>query len=327
LSFLDLQREKLLAQHAAAGIQIHRSSKPLGFGEKCARRFALKSLAAARTAIQVLGDIADDVVAGVAREKLEKLNDGVFDIEETLDLSLYTFVPDLTDPLEVGFISRRKNFADIGATREVVPPLEPPILKSKETEKRKDRVAREKYLNMMEEKKKDAFKKKRYDLQQKQKALHMKMKKKKDKEAKEKKEKEDEQIARKKRTKQAAIMAKRTKDKEELSQWRKQLALEKKEEDKAKKRAKKKRMIQNEEVVDRINGQYHWAEQNNEESANDKQHKRAEAAKRKKERKIQERQERHQKLVEKVRVRLVSSNVFNVFYFQCYLQVQLVVVG
>ena len=321
-----------MAQHAAAGIQIHRSSKPLGFGEKCARRFALKSLAAARTAIQVLGDIADDVVAGVAREKLEKLNDGVFDIEETLDLSLYTFVPDLTDPLEVGFISRRKNFADIGATREVVPPLEPPILKSKETEKRKDRIAREKYLNMMEEKKKDAFKKKRYDLQQKQKALHMKMKKKKDKEAKEKKEKEDEQIARKKRKQQAAIMAKRTKDKEELSQWRKQLALEKKEEDKAKKRAKRTRMIQNEEVVDRINGQYHWAEQNNEESANDKQHKRAEAAKRKKERKIQERQERHQKLVEKVRVRLVSSNVSmffisNVFISNVYLQVQLVVVG
>lgn len=304
----DLQREKLLAQHAAAGIQIHRSSKPLGFGEKCARRFALKSLAAARTAIQVLGDIADDVVAGVAREKLEKLNDGVFDIEETLDLSLYTFVPDLTDPLEVGFISRRKNFADIGATREVVPPLEPPILKSKETEKRKDRIAREKYLNMMEEKKKDAFKKKRYDLQQKQKALHMKMKKKKDKEAKEKKEKEDEQIARKKRKKQAAIMAKRTKDKEELSQWRKQLALEKKEEDKAKKRAKKKRMIQNEEVVDRINGQYHWAEQNNEESANDKQQKRAEAAKRKKERKIQERQERHQKLVEKRKGRVEDQS-------------------
>jgi hypothetical protein len=91
-------------------------------------------------------------------------------------------------------------------------------------------------------------------------------------------------------------------------------------------------MIQNEEVVDRINGQYHWAEQNNEESANDKQHKRAEAAKRKKERKIQERQERHQKLVEKVRVRLVSSNVSmffisNVFISNVYLQVQLVVVG
>merc|ERR1712216_612844 len=195
---------------------------------KCARRFALKSLAAARTAIQVLGDIADDVVAGVAREKLEKLNDGVFDIEETLDLSIYTFVPDLTDPLEVGFISRRKNFADIGATRKVIPPLEPPILKPKETEKRKDRIAREKYLNMMEEKKKDAFKKKRYDLQQKQKALHMKMKKKKDKEAKKKKEKEDEQKARKKRKQQAAIMAKRKRDKEEISQWRKQLALEKK---------------------------------------------------------------------------------------------------
>ena len=61
-------------------------------------------------------------------------------------------------------------------------------------------------------------------------------------------------------------------------------------------------MIKNEEIVDRINGQYHWAEVNNEESANDKQQKRAAAAKRKKERKIKERQERHQKLVEKVRV-------------------------
>jgi len=67
-------------------------------------------------------------------------------------------------------------------------------------------------------------------------------------------------------------------------------------------------MIQNEEVVDRINGQYHWAEQNNEESANDKQHKRAEAAKRKKERKIQERQERHQKLVEKRKGRVEDQS-------------------
>lgn len=151
----DMEREKLLAFHESKGIQVHRPQRTLGFGEACIRRFALKSIHAAKAAVEMIGDLADDVVEGVARSKLETLNDGEFDINETLDLSMYTFVKDLTDPLEVGFISRRKMFAPV-PSRTLAPPLEPPILKSKETEKRKDRIARERALFLLSEEKKNS---------------------------------------------------------------------------------------------------------------------------------------------------------------------------
>lgn len=150
----DIVREKLLAYHEAQGIVPvwDMPRKPLVFGEECVRRFALKSVAAARAAIEVIGDIADDVVEliegsediSIAKNKLMDINDGEYQFEAPLDLSIYTFIPDLTDPLEVGFIKRRKKFVKIGRTRVPPPALEPPILKDKETEKRKDRIAREK---------------------------------------------------------------------------------------------------------------------------------------------------------------------------------------
>ena len=89
------------------------------------------------------------------------------------------FIIDLTDPLEVAFIERRKKFAKIGPTRVPPPSMEPPILKPKETEKRIDRLAREHAVLKEVEKKKNIYKKKRYDMQQKQKKLSKETKNKK----------------------------------------------------------------------------------------------------------------------------------------------------
>merc|ERR1711865_46526 len=207
----DIVREKLLAYHEAEGIVPvwDMPRKPLVFGEECVRRFALKSVAAARAAIEVIGDIADDVVEliegsediSIAKNKLMEINDGEYQFEAPLDLSIYTFIPDLTDPLEVGFIKRRKKFVKIGRTRVPPPALEPPILKDKETEKRKDRKAREKALFEISEKKKNAYKKRRYDMQQKQKKL----------------------------------ADKRYKDKQRILQWRRQEMMEKSEEERKRK--------------------------------------------------------------------------------------------
>jgi hypothetical protein len=61
------------------------------------------------------------------------------------------------------------------------------------------------------------------------------------------------------------------------------------------------RMRKNEEIVDRINSKYHWAETNNEENLKEKQRKRAIEAKKRKDKKIKERQERHSALVKQVR--------------------------
>ena len=296
----DIEREKLLAVYEEKGIVIHRPRKPLSFGEKCVRNFALKSVAAARTAIEVLGDLADDVVSGVAREKLESKNNGTFDIEEPLNLSLYTFVPDLTDPLEVVFMARRKNFADIGPTRVPAPALEPPILKAKETEKRTDRLAREKALDEIKQKKLSAYKKKRYDMQQRQKKLHKEQKAKKKDEEDAKKKETEELLKKKKDRKNAALAAKRQSDKEKINQWRRQQEMEKKEEERKTKLSKRRRMQKNEEVVDRLNAKYHFMEQNAEQNTAKRQEDRALHAQQKKERLIQERQERHQKLVENV---------------------------
>ena len=141
-----------------------RPRKPLGFGEKCVRDYSLKSIACARGVIAVLGDLADDVVDGKARKQLEEINNGFFDAAEPLDVSNYYFLVDLTDPLEVAFIERRKKFAKIGPTRVPPPSMEPPILKPKETEKRVDRLARERAVFKEEERKTNIYKKRRYDM-------------------------------------------------------------------------------------------------------------------------------------------------------------------
>jgi hypothetical protein len=260
----DFVRERLQKDLEDRGIKVVRPRKALAFGEKTVRRFALKSVAAAKTAVEVLGDIADDIVSGVAREKLQK-RQGDEAFVRPLELSQYTFIRDLTDPLDVQFIPRRKKFMDIGPTRLPAPALEPPILKPKETEKKLDREARERVMKAQREKRKNSYKKKRYDMQQKQMKIDRDRKKKEKAKEMEKKALEDKKKADRETRRAAALKAKRAADKKAIKEWRDQLAVEKAAEDRKKRKEKYRRMSKNREVVDKLNAKYHWMEKRAEE--------------------------------------------------------------
>lgn len=302
----DFVRERLQKDLEDRGIKVVRPRKPLSFGEKTVRRFALKSVAAAKSAIEVLGDIADDVVSGVARKKLEK-RQGDAAFERPLEMSQYTFIRDLTDPLDVQFISRRKKFMDIGATRRPAPALEPPILKPKETEKKVDREAREKVLKAEREKRQNAYKKNRYDMQQKQMKIDRDRKKKQKQKEQEKKALEDEKKAARDAKRAAALKAKRAADKEEIKAWRDQLAVEKAAADRAAKRKKRQRMQKNEEVVEKLNAKYHWMEKAAEEEQGAKAANKAKREAERKAKQIADRQAKHQALVEQRQERMAKE--------------------
>merc|ERR1711871_1698614 len=302
----DFVRERLQKDLEDRGIKVVRPRKPLGFGERTVRRFALKSVAAAKTAVEVLGDIADDVVTGVAREKLqERQGDAAF--EQPLDLSQYTFIPDLTDPLDVQFIPRRKKFMDIGTTRRPEPALEPPILGPKETEKKVDRDARNAVLKAKREKKMNAYKKKRYDMQQKQMKVDRQRKRKLKKEADEKKAAEDAKKAARDAKRAAALKAKRAKDKQAIKEWREQLHAEKLAQERREKKKKLQRMRKNSEVVDKLNAKYHWMEKRAEEEQQAKEEKKARREAERKAKQIEERQAKHQALVEQRQARMAKE--------------------